>query len=62
MDGVHHACDAYVQSPDYFGPLWNLYILRDVYEPSEWYRARHLYAKGIRNVGPSILRPLIGRL
>ena len=31
-------------------------VLRDIYEPKDWYMARHLYAKEPRELGPAALQ------
>ena len=51
IDGIHHCIDAYIQGPE-DDALWTWYLLRDVYEPTEWYLAREIRVHGVREMGP----------
>ena len=53
MDPLYHAVDAYIQGPGQDDGWWTWYVLLDVYEPTQWYNARHLRVAGIREQGPS---------
>ncbi len=51
IDGGYHAVDWYWQPPGYtMSGMYQWWVLTDVNEPTQWYRAQHVYIKGTREM------------
>ena len=50
QNGIHLCCDGYFQGPAN-DEWYNWFLLRDVYEPTQWYMALDMHVWGVRNLG-----------